>query len=202
MPPYYFFFFSRRRRHTRLVSDWSSDVCSSDLNPEGTKTTERKESETWNSERALLVGGGESFVGGAEERGGFVEDNGDRYIAEETLEFPFVLEGVEESTILHFFEDLDGDAAGNVNAAERKNFQRKISGFGAIDSGPKIQRVRADAARLVQPAAGDFRGRIGVGGFKRGVYNLRCEKLVEGAEAATGENEFPAYFRKTAAPEQ
>src|SRR5438046_5376804 len=26
------FFFSSRRRHTRLVSDWSSDVCSSDLN--------------------------------------------------------------------------------------------------------------------------------------------------------------------------
>src|SRR5437016_6847168 len=28
---YIFFFFSSRRRHTRLVSDWSSDVCSSDL---------------------------------------------------------------------------------------------------------------------------------------------------------------------------
>src|SRR5262249_56333041 len=26
-----FFFFASRRRHTRLVSDWSSDVCSSDL---------------------------------------------------------------------------------------------------------------------------------------------------------------------------
>src|SRR5262245_64363544 len=25
------FFFSRRRRHTRCLSDWSSDVCSSDL---------------------------------------------------------------------------------------------------------------------------------------------------------------------------
>ena len=25
------FFFSSRRRHTRLVRDWSSDVCSSDL---------------------------------------------------------------------------------------------------------------------------------------------------------------------------
>src|SRR5258706_8489668 len=25
-----YFFFSSRRRHTRLVSDWSSDVCSSD----------------------------------------------------------------------------------------------------------------------------------------------------------------------------
>src|SRR5262249_58712066 len=28
---YDFFFFSSRRRHTRLVSDWSSDMCSSDL---------------------------------------------------------------------------------------------------------------------------------------------------------------------------
>src|SRR5438093_3076986 len=27
----FFFFFSSRRRHTRLVSDWSSYVCSSDL---------------------------------------------------------------------------------------------------------------------------------------------------------------------------
>src|SRR5947199_3534024 len=27
----YLFFFSSRRRHTRCLSDWSSDVCSSDL---------------------------------------------------------------------------------------------------------------------------------------------------------------------------
>src|SRR5207245_4055806 len=30
-----FFFFSSRRRHTRCYRDWSSDVCSSDLNPVG-----------------------------------------------------------------------------------------------------------------------------------------------------------------------
>src|SRR5438046_5493588 len=30
-----YFFFSSRRRHTRLVSDWSSDVCSSDLGEVG-----------------------------------------------------------------------------------------------------------------------------------------------------------------------
>src|SRR5262245_40372816 len=29
----FFFFFSSRRRHTRCLSDWSSDVCSSDLCP-------------------------------------------------------------------------------------------------------------------------------------------------------------------------
>src|SRR5260221_10559151 len=28
---FFFFFFSSRRRHTRLVNDWSSEVCSSDL---------------------------------------------------------------------------------------------------------------------------------------------------------------------------
>src|SRR6266498_5064625 len=32
MVRYLFFFFSSRRRHTRCGRDWSSDVCSSDLN--------------------------------------------------------------------------------------------------------------------------------------------------------------------------
>src|SRR5258706_11838211 len=35
------FFFSSRRRHTRLVSDWSSDVCSSDLGTGGTQRLAR-----------------------------------------------------------------------------------------------------------------------------------------------------------------
>src|SRR5690606_40134982 len=30
-----FFFFSSRRRHTRFSRDWSSDVCSSDLQQQG-----------------------------------------------------------------------------------------------------------------------------------------------------------------------
>src|SRR5205809_2882800 len=30
---FFFFFFSSRRRHTRCSRDWSSDVCSSDLEP-------------------------------------------------------------------------------------------------------------------------------------------------------------------------
>ena len=31
---FFFFFFSSRRRHTRYIGDWSSDVCSSDLEVE------------------------------------------------------------------------------------------------------------------------------------------------------------------------
>src|SRR5229473_4933911 len=115
----------------------------------------------------LLVGGGEGFVGGAEEGGGFVEDDGDGDVAEEAFEFPFVLEGVEENSVFHFFEDLDGDATGDVNTAERQNFQREVSGFGAIDGGPEIQRVRTDAAGFVQTAARNFRGGVGVGIVER-----------------------------------
>src|SRR5438046_5553706 len=37
---FFFFFFSSRRRHTRLVSDWSSDVCSSDLASNGRGASE------------------------------------------------------------------------------------------------------------------------------------------------------------------
>src|SRR5438093_6938304 len=36
------FFFSSRRRHTRLVSDWSSDVCSSDLFASGAAAPQAK----------------------------------------------------------------------------------------------------------------------------------------------------------------
>src|SRR5262245_64964664 len=37
-----FFFFSSRRRHTRCLSDWSSDVCSSDLTVEQSGVQWRK----------------------------------------------------------------------------------------------------------------------------------------------------------------
>src|SRR2546430_6229701 len=37
-----FFFFSSRRRHTRFDCDWSSDVCSSDLHPEGAERAVRR----------------------------------------------------------------------------------------------------------------------------------------------------------------
>src|SRR3712207_9473700 len=35
----YFFFFSSRRRHTRYWRDWSSDVCSSDLDDASVERT-------------------------------------------------------------------------------------------------------------------------------------------------------------------
>src|SRR5204862_1002955 len=35
---FFCFFFSSRRRHTRSLRDWSSDVCSSDLNAKTART--------------------------------------------------------------------------------------------------------------------------------------------------------------------
>src|ERR1022692_1890885 len=43
-------FFSSRRRHTRLQGDWSSDVCSSDLDPKGAKKVEQD----WPSDGAVV----------------------------------------------------------------------------------------------------------------------------------------------------
>src|SRR5205814_2386752 len=45
-----FFFFSSRRRHTRCLSDWSSDVCSSDLLAE-----RRKREKRWPEPDSLVV---------------------------------------------------------------------------------------------------------------------------------------------------
>src|SRR5256885_7321372 len=42
------FFFSSRRRHTRLQGDWSSDVCSSDLqSPPGVRALTLSVSDAW-----------------------------------------------------------------------------------------------------------------------------------------------------------
>src|SRR5699024_11735447 len=38
LPSYFVFFFSSRRRHTRSKRDWSSDVCSSDLEPSASES--------------------------------------------------------------------------------------------------------------------------------------------------------------------
>src|SRR5260370_36459352 len=122
--------------------------------------------------RALLVDGGEGFVGGAKKRSGFIEDDGDRDIAEKAFEFPLVLEGVKENAIFHFFQDFYGDAAGDVDTTERENFQGEISGFGAVDGGPEIQRIGTDPASFVQAAAGDLRSGVGVASFERSMESF------------------------------
>src|SRR5260370_35977674 len=89
----------------------------------------------------VLGDGGESCVGGAEEGSGFIEDDGHGDVGEKGFESPFVLEGLEETAISHFFENFDGDATGDVNTAERQNFEREISGFRPIHGGPEISVV-------------------------------------------------------------
>src|SRR5262245_63956648 len=54
---FFFFFFSSRRRHTRCLSDWSSDVCSSDLVVEKTITDIVPSLEAGD----ILIDGGNSY---------------------------------------------------------------------------------------------------------------------------------------------
>src|SRR5216683_6193437 len=53
----FFFFFSSRRRHTRSDRDWSSDVCSSDLNAAERATTEKVAEGVW-----FVAGGSHNSV--------------------------------------------------------------------------------------------------------------------------------------------
>src|SRR5574341_665672 len=55
---FWFFFFSSRRRHTRLVGDWSSDVCSSDL------TSWQIDGETVETVSDFILGGSKITSGG------------------------------------------------------------------------------------------------------------------------------------------
>src|SRR5437763_15243484 len=48
----FFFFFSSRRRHTRYIGDWSSDVCSSDLEMRSDGSAMREWVASWGRGRA------------------------------------------------------------------------------------------------------------------------------------------------------
>src|SRR5690606_40982083 len=64
--PYFlfFFFFSSRRRHTRLPRDWSSDVCSSDLEEKRTKLHRAVTLLERSSERQILGKGAHAHAAG------------------------------------------------------------------------------------------------------------------------------------------
>src|SRR5476649_2867701 len=60
----FFFFFSSRRRHTRSLCDWSSDVCSSDLdraNRERIVAEMRTPAESWEN-LGLLAGSPDRII--------------------------------------------------------------------------------------------------------------------------------------------
>src|SRR5437899_6524341 len=53
---FFFFFFSSRRRHTRCLSDWSSDVCSSDLASAFTMATMGRTAGKFDARLSILAG--------------------------------------------------------------------------------------------------------------------------------------------------
>src|ERR1019366_1472985 len=78
-----FFFFSSRRRHTRLVSDWSSDVCSSDL--EG--MSHGAHQAIGGSAKQARIGIERNHVADARRRDARVQKGGGRIAAQPPVEF-------------------------------------------------------------------------------------------------------------------
>src|SRR6266536_2978596 len=104
------FFFSSRRRHTRSTRDWSSDVCSSDLNPAAGETDERvpiagKRQLEDDAQHAVVV----VLDLGVETLAAFENQRLDRFDDRGTLEADVSGSGVLEAGLL---------AAGAENVAE------------------------------------------------------------------------------------
>src|SRR6516162_8603072 len=95
------------------------------------------------------------FVSCADERRGFVEHHRNRHIEEHLFEVPFVLEGVEERAVLHFWQDLDGNATGDVDTAEGQYFQCQVAGLRSVYIGPEVERLHTDRARVIETALGN-----------------------------------------------
>ena len=133
--------------------------------------------DTRRSRRAVRLHQAEGFVGGSELRRVFIEDDGDGNILQEIFEVPFVLEGGDERAVPHFFQDFDGDAAGDVHATEGEDFEREVTGFGAVDVGPEVESFDADGASFVEAVLGDFGSGVGVSG------PCSCRLLPRGADA-------------------
>jgi len=125
------------------------------------------------------------FVGGAWLRGVLIEDYGYGNILQKILEVPFVFKRADKSAVLHFIEDFDGNAAGDVHASEGKNLECKITGFGAVDVGPQVEGFHAHWTGFLERVLGDFGGRVGVGIGEGWMLDGRVQKLVNGEEAAT-----------------
>src|SRR6266571_8554247 len=66
---FFFFFFSSRRRHTRLTCDWSSDVCSSDLDEHDAQVSYSTVAKYVQWRRAEIAAGAPALAGSAD---GFV----------------------------------------------------------------------------------------------------------------------------------
>src|SRR6266496_5985865 len=58
---FFFFFFSSRRRHTRSLRDWSSDVCSSDLEKDSGLLLKKAAGFAPLPEKTCLVSGAKCF---------------------------------------------------------------------------------------------------------------------------------------------
>ncbi len=108
---------------------------------------------------------------------------------------PFVLKGVEEGAVFHFFQNFYRNAAGNVDTTQGQDFKGKVASFSAVDVGPQVDGCDANRASLAEAILGNFRSGVGVGVGESSVLYGWIEKFVDGTEAAAGKNQLKTDLR-------
>src|SRR2546430_7144889 len=149
-----FFFFSSRRRHTRFDCDWSSDVCSSDLDRPRNVLPQRVD-----ERRAVGLGQHERVLAG--QRAGVVEILARRHalVAEPRerrgelasvtrqlrFEIPIRRGAKREALLLAIDDEADGDALDAAGAEPRLHFlpeyRRDRVAIETIEDAPALLRA-------------------------------------------------------------
>ena len=104
---------------------------------------------------------------------------------------PFVLKRFKESAILHFRQDFHRDSAGNINSAQRQNFQRKIAGFRPIDGGPQDPASPHTQGKNVQAALGDEWSGIRIRIFENRMLHTRGDEIRAASESRARKESIP-----------
>src|SRR5688572_492057 len=174
---YFFFFFSSRRRHTRFDCDWSSDVCSSDLE----RVTEPYEVGivSPNGKRAML-----ELARGLKERGvTAVIDPGQGLPLFERDELVELIDGAD----VYVVNDYEWSLTLSRSALAEEDLLRRV-GAAVVTRGEKGSTLRrgrdafdipaVPAARVVDPTGcGDaYRGAF-LYGLSRGLPLETCARM-------------------------
>src|SRR5262245_11033006 len=175
----FFFFFSSRRRHTRCLSDWSSDVCSSDL--EGTGGVPQEFAEV----RVLPEGVVEVPIGAVSQGQG--HETVFAQVVAERLGLPF-------DAVRVIMGDTDRVAKGVGTFASRSMVR---AGSAAVEAAAGVVAAgRTMAAHLLEAAAGGI-------GYDEGAFRVvgtdRSVGIFDLARAAAAGQLPPAFGTTLAA---
>src|SRR5207247_1917978 len=104
----------------------------------------------------LFVQRCQRLVGSAEYRRVLVQNDINRNLCQLIAQFQFVTECPDETPILQFGKNLQGNSSGDIDTPKWKDSQGHVSGFCTVRLRPNLQRLQARRARSCESLLRNF----------------------------------------------